>query len=532
MPKRILPLIPRQLIVEEVIVETERIMINCRSRLSAPRCPSCRRVSSRMHSRYKRRIADLPWQGCPVVLCIHVRRLRCANRRCEQRIFAERAEDVAARHARRTLRVRDVQRSVGLALGGEAGARLIERLGMRVSADTMPRIVRADRQVHQGAPRVLGVDDWAWRKGQRYGTVLVDLEAHQVVDLLPDRESETLADWLKSHPGAEIIARDRAGSYAKGAREGAPLARQVADRWHMLRNCSDAMLSVVERRYKLVREVGRSLANDDAQDPPPERPATQGMSGNALDHQRRSRARRNKMFDAVVSLRDKGWTISAIAHETGRDRKTIRQWLLDKHPGTWERGSRHPANAFETYLVSRWEEGCRNATQLYREVCGLGYRGEARSFRRWIKARLRDGLSPPTAPSTRHPRWKAPSSRQTVRLLTTSSDTLCQDDARFVDAVRAASPIIAESADLARRFHAILVGRDPVEFEPWLAQALGSAIASFARGLRRDIDAVRAALILPWSTGPVEGKINKLKLIKRSMYGRAGLDLLRARIMV
>ena len=128
MPKRILPLIPRQLIVEEVIVETERIVINCRSRLSAPRCPSCRRVSSRMHSRYKRRIADLPWQGCPVVLCVHVRRLRCANRRCEQRIFAERAEDVAARHARRTLRVRDVQRSVGLALGGEAGARLIERL--------------------------------------------------------------------------------------------------------------------------------------------------------------------------------------------------------------------------------------------------------------------------------------------------------------------------------------------------------------------------------------------------------------------
>ena len=466
-----------------------------------------------------------------MVLCVHVRRLRCANRRCEQRIFAERAEDVAARHARRTLRVRDIQRSVGLALGGEAGARLIERLSMRVSADTMLRIVRADRQVHQGAPRVLGVDDWAWRKGQCYGTVLVDLEAHQVVDLLPDRESETLAAWLKSHPGAEIIARDRAGSYAKGAREGAPLARQVADRWHMLRNCSDAMLSVVEKRYKLVREAGRSIANDASPDRPPERPAIIGMSGGALDHQRRSRARRNMMFDAVVGLRDKGWTISAIAHETGRDRKTIRQWLLDKQPGTWERASRHPANAFETYLVTRWEEGCRNATQLYGEVCGFGYRGEVRSFRRWIKARLRDGLSPPTSPSVRHPRWKAPSSRQAVRLLTTSSEALCQGDARFVAAVRAASPIIAEAADLARRFHAILVGREAAEFELWLAQALGSAIASFARGLRRDIDAVRAALILPWSTGPVEGKINKLKLIKRSMYGRAGLDLLRARIM-
>lgn len=466
-----------------------------------------------------------------MVLCVYVRRLRCSNRSCEQRIFAERADDVAARHARRTLRVRDIQRSVGLALGGEAGARLIERLSMRVSADTMLRIVRADRQVHQRAPRVLGIDDWAWRKGQRYGTVLVDLEANQVVDLLPDRECETLAAWLKSHPGAEIIARDRAGSYAKGAREGAPLARQVADRWHMLRNCSDALLCVLEKRYKLVREVGRSLANDACSDRPREQSATVGMSGAALDHQRRSRARRNMMFDAVVSLRDKGWTISAIAHETGRDPKTIRQWLRNKQPGTWERASRHPAIAFETYLVSRWEEGCRNATQLYREVCGLGYGGGARSFRRWIKARLRDGLSPPTAPSIRRPRWKAPSLRQAVRLLTAPSETLCQDDAHFVDAVRAASPIIAEAADLARRFHAILVGREAVEFEPWLADARESAIASFARGLRRDIDAVRAALTLPWSTGPVEGKINKLKLIKRSMYGRAGLDLLRARIM-
>lgn len=531
MPKRILPLIPRQLIVEKVIVETERIVIDCRLRVIAPRCPRCRRVSSRMHSRYQRRIADLPWQGRPVMLCIHVRRLRCFNPRCEQRIFAERAEDLFGSHARRMLRVRDIQRSVGLALGGEAGARLIERLSMRVSADTMLRIVRAGQQVRQGAPRVLGVDDWAWRKGQRYGTVLVDLEANQVIDLLPDRESATLASWLKAHPGAEIIARDRAGSYAKGAREGAPLARQVADRWHMLRNCSDALLSAVEKRFKLVREVGQSLASDAAPVQPLERPATSGMSSAALDHQRRSRARRRMMFDAVVSLRDKGWSISAIAHETGRDRKTIRQWLLAKRPGTWERAQRHPANAFETYLRSRWDEGCRNATQLYREVCGLGYRGEARSFRRWIKTRLRDGLSPPAVQSIPRPRWKPPSSRQAVRLLTTSSEKLCQGDARFVDAVRAASPIIAEAADLARRFHDMLVGREATELDTWLAQALGSAIASFARGFRRDIDAVRAALTSPWSTGPVEGKINKLKLIKRSMYGRAGLDLLRARII-
>lgn len=299
----------------------------------------------------------------------------------------------------------------------------------------------------------------------------------------------------------------------------------------MLRNCSDALLASVDKRSKLVREVGRSLANDVAPSGPLERPATIGMSNAARDHQRQSRARRQTLFDTVVEMRDKGWSISAIAYETGRDRKTVRQWLYNKRPGMWDRASRHAANAFEPYLRSRWDEGCRNATQLYREACDRGYQGEARSFRRWIKIRLREGLPPPVAPSVALPRWKPPSSRQTARLLSTPPEALRADDRRFVDAVRAASPVIAEAADLARRFHDILVERESTELDPWLAQALGSAIGSFARGLMRDIDAVRAALTLPWSTGPVEGKINKLKLIKRSMYGRAGLDLLRERIM-
>ena len=533
MSKRILPLVPRQLIVEQVVRESKRIVINCRSRLSAARCPSCRRASSRMHSRYLRRIADLPWQGSPVVLCVHVRRLRCLNRKCAQRIFAERVEDLVSSHARRTRRLREIQRSVGLALGGEAGARLIERLSMPISADTILRIVRTNGKVEHLAPRALGVDDWAWRKGQRYGTVLVDLETNRVVDLLPDRESNTLAGWLKSNPGAEIIARDRAGSYAKGAREGAPLARQVADRWHMLRNCSDTLLAVVEKRYRLVRDFGRSLADDVDAVGSLNLPATatSRMSHAVREHQRQSRAGRHATFDAVVGMRDKGWSISAIAHETGRDRKTIRQWLLDKRPGNWERPSRHSANTFEAYLRSRWDEGCRNATQLYREVCARGYHGEVRSFRRWIKDRLRDGQSQPVVRSAAHLRWRPPSSRQTARLLTASSKILHKDDARFVDAVRAASPEIAQAADLALQFHNILVGREITALDPWLVEALGSPIGSFARGLQRDIDAVRAALTLPWSTGPVEGKINKLKLIKRSMYGRAGLELLRARIM-
>lgn len=238
-----------------------------------------------------------------------------------------------------------------------------------------------------------GVDDWAWRRGQRYGTILIDLQTNCVVDLLPDREGATLACWLRANPGVEIVARDRAGAYAQGARQGAPAARQIADRWHMPRNCSDARLDAVEKRYRLVRDVGQTLVGSTEAgviEPLDRRQATPGMSKAARDHQRTSRARRLAVFNAMVDLRQKGWSISAIARETGLDRKTVRHRLIEQRPGTWQRPSRHPADAFEALLHRRWEEGCRNASHLYREVGALGYNGDARGFRRWVKLRLRE----------------------------------------------------------------------------------------------------------------------------------------------
>jgi transposase len=425
----------------------------------------------------------------------------------------------------------NTQRSVGLVLGGEGGARLIERLGMATSPDTVLRIVRGGSDIRPHVPRILGVDDWAWRRGKRYGTVLID---HKVVDLLPDRAGGTLATWLKSHPGVEIIASDRGGAYARGAREGAPNARQVADRWHMLRNCSDILLSAVERRYRLVREIGKSFAEPlvTGAIPLDERLPTSGHKLDAREHQRASRARRMSAYQNVADLRAKGWTISAIAVETGLDRKTVRQWLVAKHPGLWQREWRNPADKFADYLQRRWDEGCRNAMQLHREVSEAGYRGNAKAFRGWVKTRLRDGIvPPPRASRVSRVTWRPPSSRQTTRLLTTPAEALSVMDRRFIEALRTACPPIAVAADLARRFHVMLVARDIDGLDSWLVDAELSDIASFARGLRRDIHAVRAAFTLPWSTGPVEGKINKLKLIKRSMYGRAGLDLLRARVM-
>ncbi|WP_172704916.1 transposase [Sphingomonas sp. LH128] len=232
----------------------------------------------------------------------------------------------------------------------------------------------------------------------------------EVRDLLPDREGGTLAAWLKSNPGAEIIARDRGGGYAKGARESAPLARQVADRWHMLRNCLDAVLAAVEKCYRLVREVGRSLAHDMTPIRTQDSATRPGMPSAAVQMRNRGRQRRQAMFDRVMALREKGLNISAIAQETGRDRKTIRQWLMDRQPGQWERTFRHPANAFGGFIRSRWADGCRNATQLYREVCERGYSGSVKGFRQWVKIRIRDGIED-AAPRSSSPRWKPPSTR-------------------------------------------------------------------------------------------------------------------------
>ncbi len=218
-------------------------------------CPVCEQPSSQIHSHYRRSLADLPWAGRSVRIALSVRKFFCRNTACPRRIFTERLPTVVTPYAQKTIRLTDVHRLVGFALGGEAGVRLVDRLGMPTSSRTLLRLLRQTPLPSPATPRVLGVDEWAFRRGRRFGTILVDLERHQPIDLLPDSSDASFAAWLRDHPGVTIISRDRGEIYAQGARQGAPDALQVADRWHLLKNLGEALQKLLARHTGALRQA-------------------------------------------------------------------------------------------------------------------------------------------------------------------------------------------------------------------------------------------------------------------------------------
>ncbi len=370
---------PLELQLEDIRFAAPELIVTATARRRVVACPKCGHASTRIHSKYRRTLADLPWHGLRVRLDVSVRRFFCDVPGCQRRIFTERRPKTAKPYARRTVRATSALEAIGLALGGRAGARLAEALGLIgapaavLSAALAPTTSTRDASGEcTPTPRVLGVDDWAWRKGQRYGTILVDLERHRVIDLLPDREPDTLVAWLGAHRRVEFISRDRAGGYADAARRGAPEAIQIADRSHLLRNLTDAAQHALERRHTEVRAIGL-----DAKKPRPVLlkrggPVSRRTADMPLAEQHRlaRRARRQALYDEMIALRSGGASVAAIRRALGLSRKTIMRWL-----GAGAFPERQPAARGETsltphaeYLAERWRGGCHNATELWREL--------------------------------------------------------------------------------------------------------------------------------------------------------------------
>ncbi len=535
--------------VEQVVPGEAAVQVVARMTRRGARCPLCRRRSRRVHSRYVRRLADLPCVGRPLMLTLHTRRFVCRHPPCPRMIFTERVPALVAPWARRTTRVQESLRRHGFALGGRPGARHATAEGIAVSPRTVLRLVRATPLPPVEAVRVVGVDDFCRRKGHTYGTLAVDLERHRPVDLWPDRTAETLAAWLTEQPSVCVVSRDRAGAYAEGARQGAPDAVQVADRFHVLCNVSAAAEGAFRRLSPALAAAARAVRHTTAPQQEPEgsqldpAPAplaamSPPVSLSAADSRRQARAQE------VRALQQQGVSLSAISRRLGLCRTTVRRYLRTE-PAALARGEAPLSPLLRphvAYLHDRWTAGCRRADDLYQELQQRGYRGSARTLRRFVR-RWRTSAAPRgrTAGARARPQEDAPpqplrlfSPRQTAGLLVRAASTLSAQERAFLERLTADCPEAHTVRCLTQDFHALVRQRDPAALAPWLDAALASGLPEFvslAHGLSRDGAAVQAALSTPWSQGQVEGQVTRIKLIKRSMYGRCNFDLLRLRVL-
>jgi transposase len=517
-------------------------------------CPICGDASGRVHSRYTRRLAEEPVFGHQVQLRMTVRRFLCPRSGCPRRIFVEPLDGFAARHARTTTRLAQTHLAIGSALGGEAGARLAEETAMPTSPDTLLRRVKQAGTRSSRAPRFVGIDDWAWCKGRRYGTIVVDLENSDVVDLLPDRDAATVRAWLVTHPGVELVSRDRWSAYAQAAAEAAPKAQQVADRWHLLKNVREAVERLFERHLPVIKDALKPADPDPGtpvnpvprEEPgpapiteptPQELPTTPTLASPRKEAALAKRRRRVERFERVHELRRRGTPIRQIARDLGMTRKAVRRYLRHERYPEWgpRRVTSSGMDAHREWIDARVAEGRINASELHRELASRGVRLSYATVRRYLTQRLgRSGKTRPRVNAARPKPNPPPSPKQlSFDWVRRREERTVEAQARL-DAIRTAYPDLTAALDLADEFTALIRKRSTGTLTEWLSRAEVSPcpeVRNFAEGIRRDESAVNAAVTTRWSNGPVEGHVNRLKTIKRQMYGRAGFALLKARVV-
>ncbi|WP_405147677.1 ISL3 family transposase [Sphaerisporangium sp. NBC_01403] len=519
------------LCVDRVFVAGRSVRIQASTYVRQVPCSDCGVTSGRVHSRYQRSICDTAVAGRETLIHLRVRRFFCINTGCGKKTFAEQVPGLTVRHGRRSPGLGEVLQAVALALGGRAGARLAGRLAAAVSPMTLLRLIRALPDPGPGSPRVLGVDEFALRRGHSYATVLVDVETRRPIDILPDRSADSFATWLAAHPGIQVICRDRAGCYSQGATRGAPDAIQVADRWHLWHNLGQAVERTVAKHRSCLHAAIHSSTSPAGEPGEPSPPMPPGQEPTLRTDRWAVRARQR--HTAVHDLLTQGHSLKAIARELQLARGTIRRFAraqsaeeLLVNNGTGRRPSQ--LAPYTTYLQQRWNAGCTDATQLWREIQALGYKGGYPC--------VRDHLRPwRSATSSPEPTPAPPRPRQVTAWIMTNPDNLNADDNSQLKAIFQHCPHLHATRAHVQAFAHMMTQRHGDRLEQWMTAVDADdlpALHSFVLGLRRDLDAVTAGLTLPWSSGPVEGHVNRIKTLKRQGYGRANHDLLRKRILL
>jgi len=530
------------------------VVIYATCRAESACCPRCGRESARVHGGYWRTVTDGAAGGRPVLIALGVRRFRCQDSSCRAVTVAEQAEGVTVRYRRRSVPLLGMLAGFGLELAGRAAARLAGVLGVPVHSSTVLRLVMAlpDPPV-TAAPEVTGVDDFALRKGRVYGTVIADAESGEVIDLLPDREAGTWEAWLKAHPGAEVICRDRAGAYAEGASAGAPGAIQVADRWHLWHNLGEYVeKAAVAHRGCLTAPAAAPPDGPAGDDPPGQQAPSAGPAAapppepdGLRDVHGRERAlvsRTRERHAAVHELLQAGRSQREAAEILGLSRNTVNRFAREPGPAALlvKATSRESKlDPFKAYISQRWNEGITSAAALHAELAATqGWTGSVQAVERYVRqfrtadGRTRAGRNPRQAPAAQ----PVPKTRQITRWLLSRPDRLDPGDQAGLAAIRARCPHLDALAGHIRGFAEMMTRRQGLlALEDWLTRVEADdqpELHSFANGIRRDQQAVTAGLALPYSSAAMEGNVNKIKMIKRQMYGRASFPLLRKRVIL
>jgi transposase len=520
--------------VEAAEVSGGRVRIWARASAEGASCTRCGQFSKRVHSGYERRLADEPAGGQPVTIHLAVRRFFCGSPDCPAVTFAEQVEGLTSRRARRTPPLARALTAIALALAGRAGARLAAALGLTAGRSSMLRLVMALPDPQTGTVTVLGVDDFAFRRGRDYGTILVNAETGQPVDLLRDREAETFAGWLTEHPGAEVICRDRAGAYADGARRGAPEAVQVADRWHIYHNLSEHVAKAAARHRSCLEEPAldpkpqEAAGGEDAPDPPQ---ATIAAAARRAEESALA-VRTRQRYEQVQALRAQGKGIKPIMRETGLAKETVRRFYraatADELLAKIRDGRPSLLDDHKPYLHQRWNEGCANVRQLHAELKERGYQGSYGTIRDYMLPFRESGAAPPAVPAP-------PKARDLASWILKDPAGLDDDEKSKLARARERCPHLDALAGHVTEFAKILTGRHGDRLDDWITAVEADDqpdLHSFARGLKHDHQAVLNGLTMPWSSGVVEGNVNRLKMLKRQTYGRASFELLRKRVLL
>ena len=531
-----LPL-PDQLEIISLSCADDELEIRIISNRPSCPCPMCSLPSSAIHSYYRRHPIELPCTGRIVRLILCVKKFFCRTESCLRKIFTERLPELIEPSSRLTTRLRTLVQAIGVAFNANGGARLGLQMGLRVSRMTMLFSLHllAVQPVEQ--VKHVGIDDFAWKRGLRYGTVIIDLDTHRIIDILADREAESVRKWLAAHPEIEIVSRDRGGAYADGAAQGAPQAIQCADRWHICKNLGDAVEEYLKRQPLSIPAPAllQSTSEPKATPPPPASTHAQRKQQRLSEE---TFERKQVIVAKVREMHQQGISGHGIAAELGLARGTVRKYLQSEGPVRMAPRTRKVSllDPFYEYLCQRWNDASPTAHQLFEEVQEQGYRGSETLVKDFV-TRLRRGLSgmkhPPKSIQTKGVASTL-SPRELRWLLAKRTQDLTAEEQESLVKLLASSEEIAHLYRFIHSFLQMLRARKPELLNGWMKEVRESHIKeliSFVNGIDRDYDAVRAGLTYSWSQGPVEGTVNKIKTHKRLMYGRASFPLLRKKML-